>query len=109
MASKVIVGCKLPHGIILEHPVDPSKKVAIGGLNESKVIGATHVHTEVDADFMEAWVAFHKSFPALKSGAIFIAKDRDAAEGKTRDMEKVKTGLEGMSQEAMGIKKDDGK
>ena len=28
----VVIGCKLPHGLILDHPLDPSKKVEINGL-----------------------------------------------------------------------------
>ena len=27
----VLIGCKLPHGLILDHPLDPDKKVALNG------------------------------------------------------------------------------
>ena len=104
MAGKVIIGCKLPHGIILSHP-ETGKTVAIGGLNKSKLIGATHFLTEVDEDFWNAWKAAHPSFPALKSGALFVAKNMDAAEGKSKEMAKVKTGFEPMPQEAMVVQK----
>jgi len=108
MAGKVIIGCKLPHGIILSHPENAKKTVYINGLNKSKIIGATHTHTEMDEDFWNAWHGAHKSFPAVKSGAIFVAKSKDEAHGKSREMEGVKTGFEPMPQDAMGVKKDKG-
>jgi hypothetical protein len=109
MPGKVIVGCKLPHGLVISHPNAPEKKAVIQGLNKSIIKGASHVMTHVDADLWEAWASTHKDFPALKSKAIFVAKTQDEADGKSKDLSKVKTGLEPMPQEALGVKKDDGK
>jgi len=104
MADKVIIGCKLPNGIILE--VGDKSKL-IKGLNASVIIGADHVTTEVDAEFYEAWLADHKDFPAVKSGAIFVAKTIEAIKEKAKDLKKEKTGFEPMQQDAMGVKSAD--
>ncbi len=52
MATKsiVYVGCRLPHGIILDHPLDASKKCTLQGLNKSTIIGATYKTNEVESD-----------------------------------------------------------
>lgn len=96
--SKVLVGCRLPHGLIIEHPTDPNKKVELQGLNKTRIIGATHCTTEVDGEFWAAWKMFHDKHPALKSGAIFEAKDARSVEAKAKELEKEKTGFEQMSQ-----------
>ena len=106
MAQKIIVCSKLPHGLILEHG---KHKVELKGLNSSQIIGATHVQTEMDAELWQAWRDAHKGFAPLKSGAIFEAKSTDEAKGKARDLKDEKTGFEPMPQEALGVKKDDGK
>ncbi len=98
-AKTVIVGCKLPHGLILDHPLDQSKKVELNGLNSSRIIGATHGVTEVDGEFWEAWKTVHAEFPALKSGAIFEAKSLADIAAKAKELEGEKTGFEAMSQD----------
>ena len=70
MAKIVVVGCKLPHGITIEHPMDPTKTVELKGKNKALIVGADYASTEVDADFWEQWAAVNKEFPAVKSGAI---------------------------------------
>lgn len=104
MADKVIVGCKLPNGIVLE--VGDKKKV-VNGLNAAVIIGSDHVTTEVDADFFNAWLEDHKDFPAIKSGALFVARTIDAIKEKAKDLKKKKTGFEPMQQDAMGVKSAD--
>lgn len=111
-AKTVIVGCKLPHGLILDHPLDPTKKVELAGLNGSRIIGATHGVTEVDGEFWEAWKTVHADFPALKSGAIFEAKSQADVAAKAKELEGEKTGFEAMAQDgtderASGVKAAD--
>jgi hypothetical protein len=90
----MIIGCKLPNGIVLEVG---EKSVEINGLNKSVIIGATHATTEVDNDFWQAWKKEHADFPALKSGAIFEAKTEKDAAVAVKDTGK--TGLEPMPQD----------
>lgn len=103
-STRVVIGCKLPHGLILDHPLDPSKKVEINGLNRSLIIGATYATTEVDGEFWETWKTVHKEFPALKSGAIFEAANASELAAVAAELEDETTGFEPMSQEAQGVK-----
>lgn len=99
MAKLVTVGCKLPHGIVLHHPMDENIKVTLNGINKAVIIGADHATTEVDADFMEQWLAVHKEFPAIKSGAIFVAKNSAEVAAVAKDNRGRKTGFEKMKQD----------
>jgi len=103
-STRVVIGCKLPHGLILDHPLDPSKKVEINGLNRSLIIGATYATTEVDGEFWEQWKTVHKDFPAIKSGAIFEAGNAAEAAAVAKELEGEKTGFEPMEQNADGVK-----
>lgn len=109
--AKVVIGCKLPNGIVLEHPLDPSNTVELKGLNRVAIIGADHATTQVDDDFWGAWEAVHKEFPALKSGAIFVAKSANDAAAIAKEFKGRKTGLEKMSKtdKKNGIKPADAK
>ncbi len=101
MPSKVIVCCKLPTGLRIEKG---GVEVTLNGLNSSRIIGADHARTEVDADFWNAWKEEWKDSPLLVSGAVFEAKTQDEADKKARELEGEKTGLEPMPQGAMGVK-----
>lgn len=105
--STVFVGCKLPHGIILEHPTNENQKVQLSGLNKIMIIGATHAMTELDSEFWDAWIAANKNFQPLKTGAIFIAKNSSELQAVAKEYEKVKTGFEPMAQDALGVKPAD--
>lgn len=110
MAGKmVMVGCKLPNGIILEHPMKPGVTVEIAGKNKSNIIGATHMTTAVDEEFWSAWSAVHKDFPALKSGALFAAKNEAEVKAIVIERKDDLTGFEpmrtdGKDKRAKGVK-----
>jgi len=103
--ARVIIGCRLPNGIVLEHPANPLKKVELSGMNKVTIIGAGFAQNDVDADFWEAWISANGKFPAVKNGSIFVAKSSDDAMAKARDMKKEKTGFEPMAQDAGGVTK----
>ena len=108
MAAKiVVVGCKLPHGITIEHPMDPTKTVELKGKNKSLIIGAEYATTEVDADFFEQWAAVNKEFPAVKSGAIFVAKNAAEVAAVASEFKDRKTGFEAMDPKSHGVKPAD--
>lgn len=110
MAAKtVLIGCKLPHGLILDHPLDVSKKVELAGLNKAVIIGADCATTPVDGEFWETWKTVHKDHPAIKSGAIFEARTTEEVKAKAKELKEEKTGFEAMPQEAMGVKVADNK
>lgn len=108
--AKVIVGCKLPHGIVLENPLDPAQKVTLNGLNKIEIIGATHATTEVDAEFWDLWEKSNPDFAALKSGAIFVAKTAAEAKSIAKEYAKEKTGFDKLIPDAKenGVKTEDG-
>lgn len=106
-STSVTVGCKLPHGIILDYPLDPDKKVALNGKNKALIIGADYGTTEVDGEFWETWKTVHKDFPAVRSGAIFEARNATELVAVAKELEGEKTGFEAMPQEAQGVKPAD--
>lgn len=103
-ASHTAVCCRLPHGLILRHPMDEAKTFELKGKNKAVIIGADYGTTMVPSDFWEYWIAVNAEFPAVISGAIFTAKDGKDAEAIAREFSKRKTGFEGMSQTAFGLK-----
>ena len=107
MAKNIVVGCKLPHGIVLQHPMDPNKTVTLAGRNKATIIGADHSTTEVDAEFWESWVMVNDDFAPLKSGAIFVAKSSADAAAMSKEFEDRKTGFEPMDPNSHGVKPAD--
>ena len=102
--TSVTIGCKLPHGIVLDHPLDPEKKVELRGKNKALIIGADYGTTEVDGEFWETWKTVHKDFPALRSGAIFEAANASELTAVAAELEDEATGFEPMAQNAQGVK-----
>ena len=109
MSETVFVGCKLPNGIVLELPKDPSQKVEIGGLNAIKIIGAPYCQTEVSKEFWDLWLAGNKDFPPLVSGALFFAKNGQSVKSVAEENKDRKTGLEKVQAKDYKLKVDDGK
>jgi hypothetical protein len=108
--ANILIGCRLPNGLILRHP-DPARKgatVKLRGANEAQVksvvIGETFVTTPVDADFWETWKKVYSDYEPLKKGAIFEARNEPEANGKGRELTKEKTGFEAMAKDALGVK-----
>jgi hypothetical protein len=102
--AKYVIGCKLPHGIIIELPADPSKKITLNGKNKAVIIGAEHGTTDVDSEFWDAWIAANPDFPAVKSGAIFVAKNLNDAAAIAKETADEKTGFEAMDPKSNGVK-----
>ena len=92
--------------------MDPSKTVELKGKNKSLIVGAEYATTEVDGDFWEQWAAVNKEFPAVKSGAIFVAKTLTDAAAIAAEFKDRKTGFEpmrtdGKDERASGVKPAD--
>jgi hypothetical protein len=102
--STVIIGCRLPHGLVISHPLAKGVTATIAGMNKARIIGADHVTTEIDADIWAAWKLTHEDFAPLKSGAIFEARSQSEAASKAKEVRKEKTGFESMDPKAMGVK-----
>ena len=110
--AKIVIGCRLPNGLVLTHPIS-GETLTLEGLHKAKIIGSTHVSTEVDADFWEEWkTSMGKDFAPLKTGAIFEARNETEAISKSKELRKEKTGFEPMATDgkdprATGTKKAD--
>lgn len=100
--SVVVIGCRLPSGIVLE--LNGVKKVLAGQrqtqerspiilLNEDD-----YGTTIVDAEYWEAWKKEYAGFAPLENGAIFEAKSEQDAKAIHKELKKEKTGHEPMPQ-----------
>lgn len=96
----VLIGCRLPNGIILTHPQNKDQKVHIAGCSGEKLESGLHLPprafatTRVDAEFWSAWKAAYQGFPPLKNRALFEARDEQEAAAKAKDSGR--TGFEQM-------------
>lgn len=109
--ATIIVGSKLPNGLVLKHPLKTEITVVIRGKSAAPRMRPNgpplivdYMTTEVDAEFWETWKVAHKDFAPLKSGAIFEAKTSENAKAMAKATEKLKTGFEPRSQESDGVK-----
>ncbi|MDK1195306.1 hypothetical protein QMW88_04050 [Cronobacter dublinensis] len=106
MAETVVVGCKLPNGLIVEQG---GYRVTLNGANTSNVIGGYGLTDGVDKDAFEKWLAVHKDQPYVKNELVFAQAKANSARDKAKENAKVKTGLEGLPQDKPvdGVVKDE--
>ena len=112
--SDVLIMCKLPCGLVIEHPNDPNNKIELNGLKHTNIIGAEYGLTRVDKEFALAWFAANKDFAPVKSCAILMADTTEDAASIGKELKEQLTGFEGMRQDgkdprASGVKKRDEK
>jgi hypothetical protein len=108
----VLIGCRLPNGIVLHHPKDRNRTIKLAGIYETKLENGLYVPpkmfsvTAVDAEFWAEWKAAYIGFPPLKTRALFEARSEQEAESKAKNAEKVKTGFEPMGKSVVidGVK-----
>lgn len=94
MASKITVGCKLPHGLIMDMG---DKRVTLKGANSSGVIGGHGVTEGVDSDFYNAWMKKNASLEFVKRGFIFANEKPSEVAAEAADLSKEKTGFEALT------------
>ena len=105
--AKIFVGCKLPHGLFLDHN---GTRVALNGANTGTIVGVDGVKTgltEVEKDFFDAWLAAHKDAPYVANGMVFANDKLNDTKAEAAEMASVKTGFEGLdpAAPAPGIEK----
>lgn len=112
MSGTIIIGGRLPCGIILELPGKPPVK--INGQNSTQarspiilLSDEDYGTTEIDAEYWAEWKKLHVGFAPLETGAIFEAKNQVDAKAKARELRKEKTGHEPMPQTDGKIKSAD--
>lgn len=109
MPGHVAVCCKLPNGLTIRHPIDPTKTVTLNGANKATIIGAGYGTTMVEADFWDQWEAANVEFAPVVSGAIFKGKNANEVNAIAKEFKDRRTGFEGMSPTAFGVKDAKGK
>ena len=106
----VLIGCRLPNGLVLHHPKNRNITVRLAGTYETKLENGLFVPpkmfstTVVDAEFWGAWKEAYSGFPPLKNRAVFEAHSDQEATAKGRELKKEKTGFEPMEQDSIGVK-----
>jgi hypothetical protein len=120
--ATVMIGCKLPAGLILEiikpgelrKPLPVGKRVILKGANSlrenkrASLLSYDYAITPVDKEFWDAWFALNKDLEFVKRNLVFVApnmKDAEAMRAERREDATLHTGLEPLD---MG-KKEDGK
>ena len=97
MAGKtIVIGCKLPNGIIIEHPLNPADTVELNGKNKALILGSEYGTTEVDADFWEQWHAVNSDVGPVANNAIFVAKNTSELVAVAKELKEELTGIEPM-------------
>ena len=78
----VTIGCKMPHGLILDltEPGKPAAKFVVRGNNSARLIGGFGITEGVPREFWNAWLSKNKEMVFVKKGLIF-------AYGKSADVE----------------------
>jgi hypothetical protein len=108
--ATVTVGCKLPHGLVLElieppantqqlQPMPRGKTVTLAGANSLRIVNTNpaigkFALTQVDKAFWEEWFKRNKAHPAVVSGAIFMHESATQAAAIADENKDLKTGLE---------------
>ncbi|ELY4860545.1 hypothetical protein SM110_004303 [Cronobacter sakazakii] len=108
MAETIVVGCKLPNGLVVEQD---GYTVTLNGANSSNVVGGYGLTEGVDKDAFEKWMEVHKNQPYVKNELVFAQAKANSAQSKATENASIKSGLEGLPQDkpAPGIEKADGK
>lgn len=101
----VIVGCKLPHGLIIRLP-NAETPVTLKGANsgtivglDGKVVRGTCGFTPVDEAFITQWLKLNAPMVMVKKGLVFVQKDQKNAAAEASDKAAVKTGFEAVDPE----------
>lgn len=101
MADVIVIGCRLPCGLVLEHE---GKQVTLAGQNQNKqgiilLSQDDYGETIVDASYWAAWKKANAGFAPLETGAIFEAKNQSEVKAKAKELKAEKTGHEPMPQD----------
>ena len=93
MSKTILVGSRLPHGLLLDHPTNKAR-FEVKGLNSTE-IAVPYITTEIPEDFWNDWkLSVGDKFEPLASGSIFVAKSAADALAFSKEVESIKTGFE---------------
>lgn len=105
----VVVGCRIPQGMILHHPADRTITAKLAGpmvvMTDPRKMGLNFGLTKVPADLWAAWRKAYADNPIVVSKAVFEAKKEEDAIAKGKELQSEKTGFEQMPQNTLGVEK----
>ena len=108
--ATVTVGCRLPHGLVLEVKDSSGNPVFVTLAGKNADMGGylylTPVmcgYTEVDEDYMNAWLDEFKDSAMVKSGAVFIQKNQSSAKAQNKELQNEKTGFDPLPKSKEGV------
>lgn len=93
----VVVGCKLPNGLLCELGARDDENyhaVRLNGSNDQRVIGGYGITPNVPEDFWNAWVKKHARLEFVRKGQVFVEGDLASAQDHAEERAEVKTGME---------------
>lgn len=95
-AQFVTIGCKLPHGLIIEARGNDGEMVkhTLNGTNAARIVGGYGITENVPGDLWKAWLKKNAKFPAVVNGQVFQHTDLKSAESIARERKDIQTGLE---------------
>lgn len=106
--STVLIGCKLPHGIVVKGI--QGQDIKLNGMNTSMVAGGYGL-TNVDADEAAVFFATHSDFAPVANNAIFTHQTDKVSDiiAIGEELQGEKTGFEGLNPETPvpGLKPED--
>jgi hypothetical protein len=111
--TMVVVGCKLPNGLICEMGKvgdENYRAVRLNGANSAKIVGG-HGLTHVSADFWNAWYKKNKHLEFVRKALVFAHGDEASASDHAADRAEVRTGMEPLDpiKSLANVKGPDGK
>jgi hypothetical protein len=101
----ILIGCRLPNGLVLHHPKNRNLTVKLGGTYGKRLESGLYLPptafttTAVDLEFWNDWKAAYTGFPPLKTRSVFEARSDQEASAKAKDTPK--TGFEPISKNAV--------
>lgn len=109
--ATVTIGCKLPHGLILDLtlPAQPPRRYRIKGRNSARIIGGYGITQGVPKSFWDEWLEKNRALSFVKAGLVFAEGNLASARDHAKDGDKLRTGLEPIdpNKPAAGITKDE--
>jgi hypothetical protein len=92
----VIVGCKLPHGLIISarNSSGDVVSVTLKGANAARIIGGYGITEAVPKDLWDAWLKKNHKHAAVLNGSVFIHDDAKSAESIAKERRDVPSGFE---------------
>lgn len=125
--AKVVVACKLPHGLRLrlfkEHEerelvmgggsravkvhralpgsvvVNGVRQAQFGQLTMARIVGGYALTEGVDKDFFDEWMRQNRENPVVVEGLIHGAENADMAVGKAKEQAELRHGLEPLNKD----------